>query len=75
MSGHSSVGECSYAAAAPGFRARDTGALNGVGNYGYSYASTPGGTNSLFMWFNAQHLDPCDTYYRAYGRQLRCLSE
>ncbi|WP_297625396.1 hypothetical protein [uncultured Rikenella sp.] len=49
--------------------------MNGVGNYGYSYASTPGGTNSLFMWFNAQHLDPCDAYYRAYGRQLRCLSE
>ncbi|WP_294592767.1 hypothetical protein [uncultured Rikenella sp.] len=64
---------------APGFRDAGNngrlGALTDVGNYGYSWASTVGGTNGMHLGFSVAWLNPSTAYYRAYGFQLRCLSE
>ncbi|WP_297832359.1 hypothetical protein [uncultured Rikenella sp.] len=60
---------------APGCRYRGTGALNGVGNYGYSWASTVIGTNGMYLHFHVTYLNLSDAYCRVYGFQLRCLSE
>ena len=59
---------------APGDRNRDTGALNNVGNNGYSWASTVSGTNGMNLNFNVTWLNPSNANNRAYGFQLRCLS-
>ena len=60
---------------APGYRSRDTGALNGVGSNGYSWASTVSGTNGMYLGFDVTWLHPSNAGSRAYGFQLRCLSE
>ncbi|WP_300828999.1 hypothetical protein [uncultured Rikenella sp.] len=64
---------------APGFRERDNGGLVDVGNSGYSWSSTSYGSGGhyrgMYLDFNATALYPCYTTYRAYGLQLRCLSE
>ncbi len=60
---------------APGYRSRDTGALYDVGTSGYSWASTVSGTNGVGLHFHVAWLNPSNTTYRAYGLQLRCLSE
>ena len=60
---------------APGYRHRDTGALWNVGNSGYSWGSTFDGNNGMHLSFRATWLHPNDSYHRAYGFQLRCLSE
>ncbi len=60
---------------APGCRYRGTGALNGVGNYGYSWASTVSGTNGMYLHFHVTYLNLSDAYCRVCGFQLRCLSE
>ncbi|WP_299457633.1 hypothetical protein [uncultured Rikenella sp.] len=59
---------------APGYRHRDTGALNNVGNNGYSWSSTVSGTNGMNLNFNVTWLNPSNANNRAYGFQLRCLS-
>ncbi|WP_298081259.1 hypothetical protein [uncultured Rikenella sp.] len=60
---------------APGYRSRDTGALSNVGSYGCSWASTVSGTGGMSLGFYVTWLYPSNAYYRAYGFQLRCLSE
>ncbi|WP_297628192.1 hypothetical protein [uncultured Rikenella sp.] len=60
---------------APGYRHRDTGALGNVGNYGYSWSSTVSGTNGMDLGFSVTWLYPSYADLRAYGFQLRCLSE
>ena len=51
----------------------------GVGGYGYSWSSTSYGSDDhyrgMFLRFYTQHLYPSLAHYRAYGLQLRCLSE
>ncbi|WP_297628190.1 hypothetical protein [uncultured Rikenella sp.] len=59
----------------PGYRDRGTGALNSVGNHGYSWASTVSGANGMHLDFYVTRLTPSDAYHRGYGFQLRCLSE
>ncbi len=59
---------------APGYRHRDTGALNNVGNNGYSWSSAVSGTNGMNLNFNATWLNPSNANNRGYGLQLRCLS-
>ncbi|WP_300828924.1 hypothetical protein [uncultured Rikenella sp.] len=61
--------------AAPGFRDRDTGALLAVGNDGYSWSSATSGISGLDLSFSVVWLPPSFAHYRAYGLQLRCLSE
>ncbi|WP_294599280.1 hypothetical protein [uncultured Rikenella sp.] len=60
---------------APGFRRRDTGALGHVGSYGYSWSSTVSSINGMHLDFGVTWLDPSHANTRAYGFQLRCLSE
>ncbi|WP_300601602.1 hypothetical protein [uncultured Rikenella sp.] len=62
-------------AAAPGFRSGSAGIPNSAGNEGYSLSTGVSNTYSQFLWFHTHGLDPGNTYSRAYGRQLRCLSE
>ncbi|WP_304708826.1 hypothetical protein [uncultured Rikenella sp.] len=64
---------------APGFRDAGyygrLGTLMSVGLDGYSWASTVSGTNGMSLAFNVTELYPSGAYNRAYGFQLRCLSE
>ncbi|WP_294596466.1 hypothetical protein [uncultured Rikenella sp.] len=64
---------------APGFRHRDTGALNYVGSYGYSWSSTSYGSGDHYrgMYLNFGTVGISTSYadYRSFGFQLRCLSE
>ena len=63
---------------APGFRDAGvngrSGALMFVGDSGYGWSSAFSGTGGVFLSFDAQGLNPGSAYYRAGGRQLRCLS-
>ena len=60
---------------APGFRDHSSGALNNVGNYGFSWSSSFSGTGGMFLNFDAQSLTSSYVGHRAHGLQLRCLSE
>ncbi|WP_304708320.1 hypothetical protein [uncultured Rikenella sp.] len=60
---------------APGYRRRDTGALLSVGNDGYSWTSTVTDTDGMRLGFSVTWFDSSSTGSRAYGFQLRCLSE
>ncbi len=60
---------------APGYRHRDTGALSAGGLDGYSWSSAVSGTVGVFLHFYTQYLNPSNAGLRAYGFQLRCLSE
>ncbi len=60
---------------APGYRHGTSGAPGHVGGNGYSWSSAVSGIRGRFLWFSTQDLDPSNTYYRASGLQLRCLSE
>ncbi|WP_297831119.1 hypothetical protein [uncultured Rikenella sp.] len=60
---------------APGYRIHDAGGAIGVGNYGYSWSSAVSGINGRLLWFQTQGLSPNPADGRAYGLQLRCLSE
>ena len=65
---------------APGYRdagnERRLGDLMSVGHSGYSWASTASGiSGSMYLGFHVTGLNPCSTVSRAYGFQLRCLSE
>ncbi|WP_300829057.1 hypothetical protein [uncultured Rikenella sp.] len=46
-----------------------------VGNHGFSWSSTVSGTNGMYLNFFVTWLGPSSAYYRAYGFQLRCLSD
>lgn len=60
---------------APGYRNNASGALNNVGNNGYSWSSTvaASGYNAHNLNFNTQGLNPTNTNNRANGLQVRCL--
>ncbi|WP_294594660.1 hypothetical protein [uncultured Rikenella sp.] len=60
---------------APGHRNTSTGDLMGVGNYGYSWSSAVNNTGGVFLDFGVTWIRPSAPYNRAYGFQLRCLSE
>ena len=62
---------------APGYRNFASGALLGVGIYGYSWSSTvaASGYNAHYLYFYTQGLNPTYTNSRAYGLQVRCLQE
>ncbi|WP_300828453.1 hypothetical protein [uncultured Rikenella sp.] len=60
---------------APGNRASDTGILWGFGNHGYSWSSTCNRSVGVFLNFGTQYLNSSAANGRAYGFQLRCLSE
>ena len=70
-----SVVFCSAGNPAPGYRYRDTGALSSVGDGGYSWASTVGGTNGLHLRLTMTWLNPSSAGTRASSFPLRCLSE
>ncbi|WP_300728666.1 hypothetical protein [uncultured Rikenella sp.] len=60
---------------ASGFRNSSSGALSNVGNDGFSYSSSVSGSNGVYLGFNVTYLNPSRANSRAYGLQLRCLSE
>ncbi len=60
---------------APGCRERADGAPGNVGLHGFSYSSSVSGSSGVYLGFHVTGLAPSDAYYRAYGLQLRCLSE
>ena len=64
---------------APGYRGAGNeewmGGLAYVGAYGYSWASTVNEKNSMYMAAYVTWLEPCSSSFRAFGFQLRCLSE
>ena len=62
---------------APGYRSAASGALSGVGSYGYSWSSTvaASGYYAHNLGFLTQGLNPTNTYGRAHGLQVRCLQE
>ncbi|WP_294594959.1 hypothetical protein [uncultured Rikenella sp.] len=49
--------------------------MMGIGNDGFSYSSLVEGSNRVCLYFYTQRLDASYLGYRAYGLQLRCLSE
>ncbi len=60
---------------APGFRSNASGALSSVGTDGFSYSSSVSGSNGVCLHFGVTYLNPSHASSRAYGFQLRCLSE
>ena len=60
---------------APGYRPRSTGELWAVGNNGYSWSSTISSIQGMYLALECGMLDPVHIDSRAYGLQLRCLSE
>ncbi|WP_294594613.1 hypothetical protein [uncultured Rikenella sp.] len=60
---------------APGNRGGYEGALHDVGNLGYGWSSTVGGTNGVNLVFGVPWVVPGYLDHRTYGFQLRCLSE
>ena len=60
---------------APGYHDGGGGALYYVGNHGFSWSSRVSGTYGMHLVFNVTELYPSSAGYRAYGFQLRCLSE
>ncbi|WP_294594850.1 hypothetical protein [uncultured Rikenella sp.] len=51
------------------------GALRSSGSSGYNWSSGTSETNSLYLIFGLQNLGTSSADFRAYGLQLRCLSE
>ncbi|WP_300646482.1 hypothetical protein [uncultured Rikenella sp.] len=47
----------------------------GVGNNGFGYSSSVSGSNGVYLGFSVTTLFPSSADSRAYGLQLRCLSE
>ncbi len=47
----------------------------GVGHHGFSWSSVTGGVYGLDLNFYSQYLSASFSDSRAYGFQLRCLSE
>ena len=76
-------GSCeSPSGCAPGFRDSgygELGVLHNVGHDGYSWSSSSVDSDDYYrdldLSFNTQGLSPNSVHYRAYGLQLRCLSE
>ncbi|WP_294600755.1 hypothetical protein [uncultured Rikenella sp.] len=60
---------------APGYRIASTGTLDGFGYSGYNWSSTTSGTFGIFLDIYPNGFNASSTDTRAYGRQLRCLSE
>ncbi|WP_299456647.1 hypothetical protein [uncultured Rikenella sp.] len=60
---------------APGFREKSNGELVSIDNGGFSYSSSVGGNHGMSLNFSVTYLYPSSSDYRAYGFQLRCLSE
>ncbi|WP_300828805.1 hypothetical protein [uncultured Rikenella sp.] len=65
---------------APGFRnaGNETGwegITRRIGRDGFSYSSSVSGSNGVYLNFYVTNLNPSNSNYRAYGFQLRCLSE
>ncbi len=64
-----------YRYPAPGFRHQGTGALDSAGEHGASRSASHNSTSTLYLAFRPYLLYPSNTAGRAYGFQLRCLSE
>ncbi|WP_294598500.1 hypothetical protein [uncultured Rikenella sp.] len=61
---------------APGCRDNFNGEMVSIGNRGYSWSSTADSIYGSLLYFFMTSLQPQNiTHYRAYGLQLRCLSE
>ena len=64
---------------APGFRDYGRGGAEGaaryVGNYGYSWSSATNGIYGQYLVFSVTSLSSSNALNRAFGFQLRCLSE
>ena len=60
---------------APGYRACGAGTQSSVGNEGNSWSSTVGDINGIYLRFITDSVQPSYSLNRAYGFQLRCLSE
>ena len=60
---------------APGRRNSYSGAPVSVGHDGFSYSSSVSGNSGVYLGFYVTGLVPSSSNGRAYGFQLRCLSE
>jgi len=60
---------------APGFRGSGEGALWNIGSNGYMWQSAVRAFNGTNLGFSPSWLFSNGSDYRAYGFQLRCLSE
>ena len=60
---------------APGYRFNHTGVAGVIGHFGYGWTSTIRDPYGMFLGFSTTILNPCAADGRAYGFQLRCLSE
>ncbi|WP_300829595.1 hypothetical protein [uncultured Rikenella sp.] len=60
---------------APGYRNNRTGASGFVGSNGYMWQSAVRAFNGTNLGFSPSWLFSNGSDYRAYGFQLRCLSE
>lgn len=61
---------------AAGLRYRETGALAGVGTYGYYWSSSSYAAGNLgagFLDFGSGYVSPLDNSYRAYAFSVRCV--
>jgi len=60
---------------APGNRHANWGTMTGVGDIGFSQSSTINDIRGHHLLIGVNRLNPSYTDPRAYGLQLRCLSE
>ena len=78
-SGCSESASLSFICAAPGFRDYGRGGAEGaaryVGSYGYSWSSATNGIYGQYLVFSVTSLSSSNALNRAFGFQLRCLSE
>ncbi|WP_300829100.1 hypothetical protein [uncultured Rikenella sp.] len=60
---------------APGFLSHGDGLLYQTGNYGYDWSSSVNSIGGRNLNFYTSNINPTYVGGRAYGFQLRCLSE
>ncbi len=60
---------------APGYRGYTRGELGNVSSSGYAWSSSVSNINGMHLNFGVTWLIPSIANCRAYGFQLRCLSE
>ncbi len=60
---------------APGYRGASSGSAVSVGSSGYIWSPATNDDNGVNLSIHTTGLSPSYANYRAYGFQLRCLSE
>ncbi|WP_300829175.1 hypothetical protein [uncultured Rikenella sp.] len=60
---------------APGYRGANLGSMDSAGEHGASRSSSISQISAFYLAFRPYYFNPSNASHRAYGFQLRCLSE